>query len=79
MTAKETAHDEAEERREDQQAERSWSASPCSAGDDCPQCDNSGRLMPNGDQCEWCYREPNSKFNKQNKSGQPCATSAERK
>ena len=27
--------------------------------------------MPNGDQCEWCYREPNSKFNKQNKSDQP--------
>jgi hypothetical protein len=35
-------------------------------GDDCIQCDNSGRLMPDGDQCEWCYREPNSKFNKAN-------------
>lgn len=33
-------------------------------GDDCPQCDNSGRLMPDGDQCQWCYQEPNSKFNK---------------
>jgi len=32
-------------------------------GDDCPQCDNSGRTMPDGDQREWCDREPNSKFN----------------
>jgi hypothetical protein len=42
------------------------SANDHSAGDDCIQCDNSGRLMPDGDQCEWCYREPNSKFNKHN-------------
>jgi len=30
---------------------------------DCPACDNSGRTMPDGDQCEFCYREENSKFN----------------
>lgn len=29
----------------------------------CLDCDNSGRTMPNGDQCEWCYQFPLSKFN----------------
>jgi len=36
-------------------------------GVDCPDCDNSGRLMPDGDQCQWCYVTPNSKFNKKRK------------
>ena len=39
-----------------------------SAGEDCPQCDNLGRLMPHGDPCEWCYRMPNSKFNQNTES-----------
>jgi len=30
---------------------------------DCPNCDNSGRTMPDGEQCEFCYREENSRFN----------------
>ena len=30
---------------------------------DCPDCDNSGRTMPEGDICEFCYRNPDSKFN----------------
>ncbi len=30
---------------------------------DCPDCDNSGILPGSGEQCEFCYREENSKFN----------------
>ena len=30
---------------------------------DCPDCDNTGAIEPDGDQCEFCHREENSKFN----------------
>ena len=30
---------------------------------DCPNCDNSGALMPDGDKCEFCHEEENSRFN----------------
>jgi len=41
-----------------------------SLGRDCPRCDNSGAypVEPDGDaeQCEWCHRTPDSKFNLSN-------------
>ena len=37
----------------------------CAEREDCidPNCDNDGRTMPDGDMCEFCHREENSKFN----------------
>jgi hypothetical protein len=30
---------------------------------DCQACDNSGMIMPDGEQCQFCYEEENSKYN----------------